>query len=305
MRLLVDQDIHAALQDPGRTALAYILKGDPPQPSSLSATPVRSTSLDLTIGEIFIPGSQPETLGGSKNPKREHNLDQGHTAVIRTHERLRMGPSRAAIAFPPSHASLKGLLMTNPGHVDPGYEGPLHCTVINMGHESYPLHAGDRIMRVLFFELDSSNQVAPSAGGLPSGPVPNQVTTELLARLSFDFVDVEKRAKSIAKEAISDATWRATWISALVPIAVAIVTFLGTIYFSPLQTIKDDIVKLRSDLSGVPTKLEEKEDYHSLDTKLATLKEQFAKEDKFGERLRALEDRINVQPVSTRGRKKR
>src|SRR5262249_24111108 len=137
MRLLVDQDIRAALQNPATTALAYVMVGDPPQPAVLNVDAVRSTSLDLTIGEIFIPGSPPNDLGGSNMPKREHNLDQGHPAVLRTRENLRMGPCRAAIAFPPAHVSLKGLLMTNPGHVDPGHEGPLHCTVINMGHESY------------------------------------------------------------------------------------------------------------------------------------------------------------------------
>jgi dCTP deaminase len=242
--------------------------------------------------------------GGSNSPKREHNLQQGHTAVIRTRERLRMGQRRAAIAFPPAHVSLKGLLMTNPGHIDPGYEGPLHCTVINMGHESYPLNPGDRIMRALIFALDNVDQIAPSPDGLPAGPVANQITTELLARLSFDFVDVEKRANSIAESAISRATWRAGLISALTPIGLAILTVVGTLYYSPLQAIKDDIVKLRSDLNGAPTKLEEKEDFHALDTRLATLKEQFAKEDKFGERLKALEDRINAQSVSTGDQKK-
>jgi dCTP deaminase len=303
MRLLVDHEIRAALQNPTGSALAYVLEGQPPQPRELSASRVRSTSLDLTIGEIFIPDSKPDELGGSNNPKTEHNLKQGHTAVIRTRERLRMGGFRAAIAFPPSHVSLKGLLMTNPGHVDPGYEGPLHCTVINMGHESYPLNPGDRIMRALFFELDNEEQSVPRPDGLPGGPVANQITTELLARLSIDFVDVEKRAKSIVETGISRATWRATWLSALITIALGILTFVGTAFLSPLQAIKDDIVKLHSDLSGAATKLEEKEDFHALDTRLAIVKEQFAKEDKFGERLKALEDRINTQPPSTEDRK--
>jgi dCTP deaminase len=302
MRLLVDQGIRAALQNPAGTALAYVMEGAPPQPRQVNATLVRSTSLDLTIGEIFIPGSSKDDLGGSNSPKREHNLDQGHTAVIRTRERLRMGQRRAGIAFPPAHVSLKGLLMTNPGHIDPGYEGPLHCTVINMGHESYPLKTGDKIMRALFFELDNNNQETPLARGLPASPAPNQITTELLARLSIDFVDVEKRAKSIADKAISVATWRATLISAFVPIGLAILAFFGTTYFFPLQVTKDDIVKLRNDLTAAATKLEEKEDIHALDTRLAILRVQITKEDKFDERLKALEDRLNAPVGSQKGR---
>jgi dCTP deaminase len=304
MRLLVDQEIRAALQDPGGTSLAYVIEGEPPQPSALAATRVRSSSLDLTVGEIFIPGTASNDLGGSNSPKREHNLAQGHTAVIRTRERLRTGQRRAAIGFPPAHVSLKGLLMTNPGHIDPGYEGPLHCTVINMGHESYALNRGEEIMRVLFFGLDNEDQAVPLAGGLPPGLAVNAITPDLLARLSIDFVDVEKRASAIAQTAVSTATIRATLIAGFIPIAIAIFTLIGAAYISPLQTVKDDIVTLRTDLKTAATKIEEKEDFHALDTRLATLKVEIEKQDKFDERLKALEVRVNASSVgSQRGRR--
>jgi hypothetical protein len=80
MRLLVKQEIEAALNDPAGTALAYLLEGDPPQHLRHPNANVRSTSLELTIGEIFIPGSSPDDLGGIDNGKLEHNLTQGHTA---------------------------------------------------------------------------------------------------------------------------------------------------------------------------------------------------------------------------------
>jgi dCTP deaminase len=293
MRLLVDQEITTALQDPAHNALAYVMDGASAQPQQVDALQVRSASLDLTVGEIFIPGSSPDALGGSNSGKREHNLDQGHTAVIRTRELLRIGPRRAAIAFPPAHESLKGLLMTNPGHIDPGYEGPLHCTVINMGHDSYQLRRGSEIMRVLFFELDDVAQAVPIPAGLPPPRnVPNPITNELLSRLSIDFVDVEKRAQSIANKALG---W-ATLIAAVIPIVTVLVALFGTNYFAPLQIVKDDILKLHSDLTSAATKLEEKEDIHRLDTTLDTLKVQIDKGDKFDERLKALENRVNTLP---------
>jgi dCTP deaminase len=301
MRLLVNDEIRAALRPVG-VALAYVMEGDPPVPTELTSADIRSTSLELTIGEIFIPGSAENDLGGSNRPKSAHNLDQGHTAVVRTREWLQMGARRAAVAFPPAHVSLQGLLMTNPGHVDTGYNGPLHCTVINMGHESYPLKRGERIMRALFFELDDNAQGVPGTGR--AAATANPITTELLTRLSIDFVDVEKRAKSIADSAISTATWRATLIAALIPIGLALLTYLATLYSSPLQTIKDDIVKLRSDVTSAATKLEEKQDYYTLDTKLSTLKTEFTKADKFDGRLKTLEDRVNSLPTnSQKGRR--
>src|SRR5207244_5336353 len=85
-------------------------------------SPVRGASLDLLIGEIFVPGIIDGKLGGSDRGKQTYALASGATAVVRTAETLRLPGDVAAIGFPPSTAvSLAGLLTTNPGHVDPGY----------------------------------------------------------------------------------------------------------------------------------------------------------------------------------------
>jgi deoxycytidine triphosphate deaminase len=94
--------------------------------SAIKNEQIKPASLNLTIGEIFVPGAAKAELGGVDNPITNHfPLEQGATVVIRTAEIVRLIDNRSAIAFPPSHVSLKGLLMTNPGHVDPGYVGPL------------------------------------------------------------------------------------------------------------------------------------------------------------------------------------
>lgn len=290
MRLLVDSDIRSALQAPIDAAVAYVMDGDPPQPQLIPSPRVRRASLDLTIGEIFVPGSDPEDPGGSENPKKEHSLEQGHTAVIRTRQHLRMGPSRAAIAFPPAHISRQGLLMTNPGHIDPGYEGPLHCTVINMGHERYFLSRNLEIMRVLFFALDDGKQLAPSSSDVSNTPDASStptISTDLLTRLSTDFLDVERRAESIANGAVS----RATLIATGIPLAVALITVLGAFFFPPLETAREDIATLKQTAA---TKADEKDDIHRLDTGLQTLKAQIDTRNQFDDRLRALENKVNA-----------
>jgi len=81
-------------------------------------------------------------------------LKPGETVVIRTREVLNLSNKTAAIGFPPSSMSRKGILTTNPGHVDPGYKGVFHITLINMGRREYPLQEGKLIITLLFFELD-------------------------------------------------------------------------------------------------------------------------------------------------------
>jgi dUTPase len=63
------------------------------------------------------------------------------------------------LGFPPASLSIQGVLMTNPGQIDPGYRGPLHLTVINMSKDPLYLSHGQRIIRVIFAKLDA----APSA----------------------------------------------------------------------------------------------------------------------------------------------
>lgn len=62
----------------------------------------------------------------------------------------------AGIGFPPTSVSAKGVLMTNPGHVDPGFIGHLQFTLINMGKDRFTLAQADRIVTLLLFELDGN-----------------------------------------------------------------------------------------------------------------------------------------------------
>jgi deoxycytidine triphosphate deaminase len=136
---------------------------------------IQPCSVDLHIGRIQIPSQKleepPQAISG---PLDEHILITGAIAVLTTSEILNLPARIAGIGFPPSHVSIKGLLVTNPGHVDPGYEGPMHFTVINMGRQPYVLRVSDPICTLLLFELDSpvaADLLIPVMWALDSGDV--------------------------------------------------------------------------------------------------------------------------------------
>jgi hypothetical protein len=112
------------------------------------------------------------------------------------------------------------------------------------------------------------------------------INSELLARLSKDFVDVERRAKSIARHTVMRTAFWAAIIAAIGPIMVGIWTI-----FSPLQSVRDDVTKL---LSSSATKVEEKDDFHKLETDVATMKVKFDKDAQYENRLQALERKLNA-----------
>jgi len=187
-----------------RQQIAALLTAQPPLIANFDVSrlgtpnsPVRGASVDLSIGEIFVPDAPDGKLGGSNRGKRTHSLGSGETAVIRTAEILQLPGDIAAIGFPPSTAvSLAGLLTTNPGHVDPGYHGPLHLTVINMGKEVFTLYRGQRILRLMLYRLATVEPLIP--------PGSSPISEELLTKLSPDFLNVHDRVA----EAIERAGWR-------------------------------------------------------------------------------------------------
>ncbi len=212
MTLLRDEDLVARVQ-----AASPLVRGLRPPANWYSAeSPVQSASVDLTIGDIFLPDTDPDTPGGVNNPRTELTLKTGETAVVTTLEELRLPSNIAGVGFPPSRVSFRGLLMTNPGHIDPGYVGGLRFTVINMGREPYTLKKDEVIVSVLFFELRRdvfADYVVRRPGYAPSGP-----TREQINRLSRDFVDVEKRSRSIAKSALLSAGVIAAMIALIPPV---------------------------------------------------------------------------------------
>ncbi len=196
MSLLRDQDLIANITVPP-PGVPYVSDVELPANPYSKDSPVQASSIDLHIGNIYVPGKKKGEEGGAENPKSDHSLQTGETAVVTTKETLHFPADIAGFGFPPSRVSFKGLLMTNPGHVDPGFDGVLRFTVINMAKDPYHLERGKEIVTLLLFRMDDAahstwRQRNPGAGAL--------LTQASISRLSKDFVDVDRRARKIAKD---------------------------------------------------------------------------------------------------------
>lgn len=179
---------------------------------------VQPCSLDLHIGGIFQPGIKAGKPGSAGNPKSELVLRTGQTAIIATKESIHLPGDYAGFGFPPSHVSARALLMTNPGHIDPGYSGTLQFTVINMGRGDYVLRRKDLIVTLLIFKL--AGQVDADYGARNPGAAASSITQANIDLLSPDFIDVRKRATSIARKTLGFATVVGTVLAVLLTWAV-------------------------------------------------------------------------------------
>lgn len=202
---------------------------------------IQAGSLDLDIGEIYIPGTKPGKLGAYNKPRTTVALAQGQTAIVKTRQSVNIPANYGAIAFPPARLSLKGMLTTNPGHLDPGYSGYIHLTLINMGKLPITLNAGDRIVRVLFYAMsgDAKNPFKMQQGA-------SAITEELLESLSHDFLDISTRAK----EAARDEVWRSQLFQSYgVPVLAAMLgaaASFGTAYLFEREKDEDRVAAIES-----------------------------------------------------------
>jgi dCTP deaminase len=172
-------------------------------------------------------------------------LQPGQTAIVVTAEEFNLPPNIAAFGFPPTRISSNGILMTNPGHVDPGFKGYLSFTVINMSRSDFILRYNDTIVTCLLVQL--TDPVCRDYGnrGNPRGSnVPHQETYD---RLSPDFLDFEERSRGIAKATARKQIMR--WDrQSFVVLVVTLLLGLVTVYLTsigPIGEIKADVSALK------------------------------------------------------------
>lgn len=87
--------------------------------------------------------------------------------------------------------------MTNPGHVDPGYFGAMHFTVINMARKPVLLRQGERIVTLVVFETSHPVQ----RDWRTREGTTRDISREDLDHLSPDFLDVRGRAEKAVASA--------------------------------------------------------------------------------------------------------
>ena len=243
---LRDEELHALLQPPN----GVIDPIDFTREDYAAEHQIQPSSVDLTIGEIHVPPGAEIENDDPLPYVRQHSLEPGQTAFVVTFQTCRFADDIGAIGFPPASLSAKGIITTNPGHVDPGYEGKLSFTVINMGRKTLELRHGDAIVSLLLFRLDQP--ATRGYGGRKPGPH-GGASKEILGRLSPEFLDVSAKAAAAAE----GAERKTRTIGYAVPIVIAVLT-LGGVYVQTTRANDDEIKKLEGQIQTLKLDLEKR-----------------------------------------------
>jgi dCTP deaminase len=216
---------------------------------------IQPASLDLTIGRILLP---VEGDGDDKvHEEPSLSLGQGETVVVETHEYLSVPRTVAAIGFPPATISRDGLLMTNPGHVDPGFAGRLKFTVINLGKKLIELASGKPICTLLFFSISAPDHSYDQLDKTEKPAAPSDVA--LLSRLSKDFLNFNDRIKKSVDSGLKAAQINTPIISGVLALFLTFVTSMVATQLSGVNDLRVKIEGLEKTIANQEKAIEKLE----------------------------------------------
>lgn len=114
---------------------------------------IEACSYDLRIGTVFFDG---QSINNSQGNSQNHVLSPGGMLSMFTLEELHLPDNICATVFPINKQSSRGLLVLNPGHIDPGYTGPVSIRVLNISKQDMLIKHGEPIFTVVFDRLESA-----------------------------------------------------------------------------------------------------------------------------------------------------
>jgi deoxycytidine triphosphate deaminase len=158
---------------------------------------IQSSSVDFKVGKIYVPDvSQTYTNANFLSLARTYyNLEPGGSVIVELQECLELDAGFGGLMLPPNRLSKTGIIMTNPGHIDPGYKGLLTVCLINMGAGNVSLKQSDTVATLLIHRLEgvTAGYLAPATTG---------VTAEQLSKFAKDFADISNRSEKTLRNTI-------------------------------------------------------------------------------------------------------
>lgn len=177
---------------------AALLKGHNP-------SYIQNCGCMLTAGTVFAADTGTEIpLNQSSNDKHHFwELPPSETLIVMTREVVKMPPHLCASYGPLHRHAQRGVMLLNPAIVEPHYEGPLSCFLVNFSSKRVQIARGEPISKIIFHQLTDP----------PSSPVPMEIdeasykvklskAATLFHRSFLDVTGIEDRAASKARRGL-------------------------------------------------------------------------------------------------------
>ena len=205
---------------------------------------IRAASIDLTVKCIHVPNNEESV--------KKHIINPGETVIIELNETFSLSTDLAGIIFPKNDLSKNGIIMTNPGHIDPGYTGIVSIYLVNMSKVAFPVSINMPTVRLLVFNTTTDTS------GFPNGPV-TEIEKDQLSRMDKDFAGINKRISKIVSSIISKWTFAfiglVLGVIAIILSVVPIASQYATQHFIKNDVLESTIKQQQKELNDLKDKL--------------------------------------------------
>lgn len=147
---------------------------------------LQACSYDMRVGTIFKEG---QIINESRSQANEQfTVQPGEIISIFTLEEISLPSNIMATVFAINEQSSRGLLVLNPGHIDPGFKGPLTVKVLNLRKAPLTISRKTHIFTVVFQGIANST----------TSPYNKNISREQREQ-NFNATDVEVAARNLAE----------------------------------------------------------------------------------------------------------
>jgi deoxycytidine triphosphate deaminase len=193
---------------------------------------IEPASYDLVIGTIFHGGQIINA--GHPRAKESVVIGPGEVVTMLSFEELNLPSDICATAYAMNAQSSEGLLVLNPGHVDPGYQGPLTIVALNLRKVPLALQLGERIFTVVFAKLpqaaDPPYRKNTSARDVVERAVNKKVVEKSIGSLAQLLSISERDINNLIKEHwLSRAAFVSTVLAAAAGVVAAVFAFIAVL----------------------------------------------------------------------------
>lgn len=113
---------------------------------------LRAASIDLTMGSQVVAASEKISVSG----KRKFALKPGDAVTATTAERIELPLDYLGRLGGRAELAVRGLVVSAPLHVEPGFKGRLSFVLFNAGPAAVALRAGDPVVSLEIVRLGSA-----------------------------------------------------------------------------------------------------------------------------------------------------
>jgi len=183
---------------------------------------IESCSYDLRIGTIFRDNKIERT-------DETISIDAGEIINIYTTEEFDLPANVMAVVYPINEQSSKGLLVLNPGLIDPGYQGPVTIKAINLNRLTLPIRKNMKIFTAIFYVLPVATSSPYSKSTTPRDRKEQEFLGKLIEQKTSNIsqiISLESGSPFPTKEEVKSMI-RTDWIAWIILVATLVAAITG------------------------------------------------------------------------------